>query len=352
VCTPSNGGAELAASGKRGPKKPTIYDVAKRAGVSTFTVSRVINRSGFVREETRQRVEAAIAELNYIPNVAARRLRTRRSDTVALLISEVTNPFWSSIASSVQEFFSNKRISVILANCRNDPGEMQKQIRLAVSQGVDGIILAPVGGDRKAVERVKGHELPSVVLDRGSELGVDSVRADSIGGAFALTELLLGLGHRRIALVNGPADHPTAIERFEGYANALSEAELDVEEGLISWGSYSVQQGERATKKILALSERPTGIFAANNVLAQGVLNVLNRNEIPVPGEMAVVGFDEVLPLSSFLTVVAQPSTEMGHLAAEMLFERIGGYGGAPREHVLPVEMHVRVSSGDRISVE
>jgi LacI family transcriptional regulator len=343
----------VSATRKDRRKKPTIYDVAERAGVSTFTVSRVINNSGFVREETRKRVEEAVEELGYVPSAVARKLSTRRANSIALLISDVTNPFWGRITSTIQEFFSGKGMIVILSNTRSDPTERRRQLDMALAQGIDGVIFVPVGqdplDDKAFVHELQRRNVPCVALDRDGDLGIDTVRGDSVGGAFALTEHLLSLGHRRIALVNGPHDHPTAVERHQGYASALNEADLAVDEALVRWGGYRMGHGVQATEELLALSDPPTAIVATNNWLAAGVLNALNAHGIQVPAGMAVVGFDELPSLSSFLTVIAQSVPEMGYLAAEMLYERIQGYDGDPREHVLPVELRVRASSGEPV---
>ena len=331
---------------RRDIKSATIYDVAERAAVSTITVSRVVNRSAPVADETRARVQRAIAELNFVPNAAASNLRAKKPDAIALLIPAITNPFWSTIAHSVQEYFTKRNVSVFLGSCSVNPGTMLKQLHMALAQGIDGIIMSPVGSDTNVCEQVKAKKLPCVVLDHCSQEGFDCVYGDSVGGATVLTGLLIERGHVRIALVNGPRKHPSALGRFEGYERALRKAGLQIDEQLVHWGPYDMDHGAEACRELLALSEPPTAIFAANNWLAAGTLNVLNAQGIVVPGTIAVVGFDEWPPLSSFLTVAAQPAAEMGKVAAEFLSERMRGYDGEPRERVLPVELRVRLSSG------
>ena len=257
--------------------RPTIYDVAERAGVSTFTVSRVMNDSGFVREETRAKVEKAIAELGYVPRAAARKLRSRRADVIGLILSDVTNPFWARVIEAVQQFFTEKGISVILGNTRSDLAEERRQIAMALAQSVDGVIITPLAdASAEQVAMIRERGVPCVVLDRRGDFGVDVVRSDSRGGAFALTQLLLDRGHRRIGLVTGDHDRSTAVDRYEGYREALEQAGLTVDATLVRWGPYTRDFGTEAASELLNADPRPTGIFAANNSLAQGVLEALN----------------------------------------------------------------------------
>jgi LacI family transcriptional regulator len=329
------------------PKKPTIYDVADLAGVSTFTVSRVINDAGPVRDQTRAKVESAIAELNYIPSAVARRLRANKSDMIGLVISDITNPFWAQVIAAIQRFFSDQGIGVILGNTQSDPEEERKQVELALSQSVDGIIMTPLlDSSQQVIDEVRARDVPCVILDRRGDFGVDVVRGDSRQGARELTELLLEKGHRRIGLVTGSRDRSTAVDRYQGYADALEAAGIEVEEALVRWGPYTRGFGAQAMDELLALDSPPTAVFAANNSLADGVLDTLRVRGRRVPGDMAVVGFDSIPTLDSFLTVAEQPAQRMGQVAAEMLQERIDGYDGPPRERVLPIKIRVRVSSG------
>ena len=329
------------------PKAITIYDVAEQAGVSTATVSRVINQSSFVTEETCQRVEDAIAELDYVPSATARRLSVGRSTSIALLISNLTNPFSAEVAAGVQSFCSEKSIGVILGNIRADPDMELGQLEIALAQGVGGILIAPGNQDDRVVAEIRRRGLPCVVLDARGDFGLDLVRGDSLGGAFELTKLLLDLGHCRIALVNARRDNSTARDRFVGYTRALNESNIEVDEALVKWGSalfYTMEYGAQATEELLGLQDPPTAIFAGNDFVALGVLGALTAFQVRVPDDMAVVSFDGItLP---FLTAVIQPALEMGRIAAEMLYERIQGYVGPPREHMLPVELRVSGSSG------
>jgi LacI family transcriptional regulator len=325
----------------------TIYDVAEQAGVSTATVSRVINSSSFVSKQVRQRVEDAIAELGYVPNATARNLSAGRSTSIALLISNLSNPFSAEVVEGVRSFFSEQEIGLVLGNIRADPDTELSQLDLVLAQGVGGVLIAPGSQDDLAVAEVKRRNIPCVILDARGDFELDVVRGDSYGGAVELTRLLLDLGHRRIALVNARRDNSTARDRFAGYAQAFKDAGIEVDEALVQWGPslfYTIEFGARATEELLALPDPPTAIFAGNDFVALGVLGALTARRVQVPDEMAVVSFDGItLP---FLTAVIQPAADMGRTAAAMLYERMQGYGGPPREHVVPIELRISGSSG------
>ena len=322
-----------------------MHDVARRAGVSTFTVSRVVNDSGFVREETRQRVEQAIAELSYIPNAAARRLRSARSHIISLLISDITNPVWARVTGAVQEHFSQYGIGVILGNTRSDLEEEARQLRIAFSQGVGGVIVTPYTFQSTSVAEIARRQIPCVVLGRRGDYGVDMVHFDHIGATHSLTKLLLEQGYRRIALITGPPDHSTAHDKFAGYSAALGEAGVRVQEELVRWGPYRRPFGIRATEKLLDLPAQPQAIVAGNNTLSLAVLETLGEREVEVPKDRGVVGIDRIPALYSFLTSAVADAEEMGRVAAELLYERMDGYEGPPRVVEIPFELHVRTSS-------
>ncbi|NLS76982.1 MAG: LacI family transcriptional regulator [Chloroflexi bacterium] len=326
-----------------------MNDVADRAGVSVFTVSRVVNNAGFVRDDTRQRVETAIAELGYVPSAVARRLRSSQYHAIGLLMSDISNPVWMATIAGIQSYFSDKDIGLVLGNDRSDLDEERRQLKIAFSQGVDGIIIIPLRDESRAVvEEIVRRGVPCVVLARSGDYGVDQVHADYRAGAYTLTQHLLAEGHRRIALLNGPRNLSVARERLSGYLAALTEAGILPDESLISWGPYTVAAGaERAHEILLTCPDLPTALMAGNNSIALGILEALGEHALEVPDDMAVACFSGTPTLYSFLTVMDAPHVEMGRLAAEMLYERMQGYDGAPRVHVLPEEMRVRPSSSN-----
>jgi LacI family transcriptional regulator len=323
-----------------------MHDVAARAGVSIFTVSRVVNQSGFVRESTRQRVEEAIAELNYVPSAAGRRLRSGKSHAVGLLMSDVANPFWNEIIVSIQAYLSDRGYGVILGNARSDLQEERRQLEIALRQGVDGFIAVPLRDESQVVPEILHRNISCVVLDRRGDFGTDVVRRDLYRATTELVELLLELHHQRIALVNGPRNHSGAVERFEGYGETLRQAGISVDEALVTWGPFTQSYAARATEALLKLPDPPTAVIAVGNMHAVGVLETLGAAEMVVPDDISVVGFDATPALFSFLTVAASNKSEIGETAAEMLYQRLQGYDGPPREQVFGTELHLRLSAG------
>ncbi|HVU14763.1 MAG TPA: LacI family DNA-binding transcriptional regulator [Phototrophicaceae bacterium] len=325
----------------------TIGDVARRAGVSTMTVSRVINNSGYISQETRERVEQAIAELGYVPNALARSLRFKQTKTIALIITDITNPFFTTVARGVEDTASEHGFSVIFCNTDESQDEESDYLTLMVQKQVDGIILVPAHSSRASAAFLQDHKVPFVVLDRriaGMEL--DTVRCDSEIGGYQLTRHLIDLGHRRIAMLSGPLLVSTSADRLAGYRRALDEAGLEHAE---FFGSLSNADGYRMAREALTAPQRPTAFFAANNLVAIGALRALLEQGIRVPQDLSVVSYDDLpesMIFDPFLTVVAQPAYDMGQQATRLLLNRLSGIDTtAPREVLLPAPIIARKSS-------
>lgn len=329
----------------------TIHDVAKRAGVSAMTVSRVINRANHIRPQTRERVEAAIAELGYVPNTLARSLRWKGTKTLALILSDITNPFFTTLGRGVQDAARAAGFNVIFCNTDESETEQAEQLVTLVQKRVDGVLLVPAASSAEPVAYLKRHKIPVVVLDRRVEdCLVDSVRCDSELGAYQLTRLLIELGHRRIAMLSGPARVSTASERVAGYQRALTEAGLEIAAELIFHGTYSPAGGRQMAQAALACTPRPTALFAANNFIAIGAYQQLREAGLRVPEDVSMATFDE-MPLTTliepFFTVVAQPAYDMGQRATQLLLARLNHTAvNECQEVILPFELIVRRSSG------
>lgn len=333
----------------------TITDVAKRAGVAPVTVSRVLNTAPNVNSATRARVEQAIAELGYVPNVAARSLRSKRTRTLAFIVPDITNAFWTTVARGVEDAAQTHGYSVLLCNTDEDLDKQQRYLDIMVSQRVDGVIIAPCDADAGNLARLRRHHIATVVIDRRIEgWDVDTVYSDSISGAYALTRHLIGLGHTRIAMLSGPEGAATAEDRIAGYRLALTGAGIPVDPRLIRRGGFSWQAGSELTKQILDEGLAPTAIFAANNAIALGVISALGERGLRIPGDVALVCFDDYPYIASFfpfLTVVAQSVYEMGATAAQLLLERLESPASLPaRRVVLPVRLIIRHSCGRALS--
>lgn len=326
----------------------TIGDVAKRAGVSAMTVSRVINNSGYISQETRERVEQAIAELGYVPNALARSLRFKQTKTLALVLTDITNPFFTTIARGVEDIASEQGFSVIFCNTDESKDDESEYLNVLVQKQVDGMLLVPAVSSPDSAAFLHERGVPFVVLDRRIPgVSVDIVRCDSEQGAYQLVWHLLDLGHRRIAILSGPAAVTTAADRVIGYRRALAEAGISRE--AVYYGAFTVEGGYQMARQALAVAPRPTALFAANNFIAIGALRALREAGLRVPEDMSVVAFDDLPPaivIDPFLTVVGQPAYDMGCQATLLLLDRLAGKGKAePQEIILPTELVVREST-------
>ncbi len=329
-----------------------IKDVAKLAGVAPITVSRVINNSGSVNPATRARVQQAIDELHYVPNTLAQSLRSKQTHTIALLLSDITNPFWTTIARGVEDAAAEKGFHTILCNTDEDPEKEATYLNLLLQRRVDGIVIAPTTNDKTRLTALKRQQLPSVLIDRRvAGFKSDIVCGDNRAAAERLTEYLIKLGHQRIALINGPDAISSAVERAEGYRAALHRHRLPIENDLIVQGEFKQESGYALVKRLADRQPRPTAIFAANNLIAVGALQALRELGWRVPADVALACFDDIPYASAiepFLTVVAQPAYEMGRTAARLLMERLAATRNLrPREVVLAPELIVRQSCGE-----
>ena len=328
-----------------------IRDVAKRAGVATQTVSRCINNSGYCSPKTRKRVEAAITELGFVPNRLASGLRSKRTNTLALVLTDITNPYFTTIARSVEDIASDAGYTVVFCNTDESISEEQMYIQMLLEKRVDGILLVPAQSTPNSVTLIQKHNIPVVVLDRRvPDVKTDLVLCDSEDGAYQLTQLLLSLGHREIAMLNCPICISTGQDRLNGYRKALLEAGIPESAWQEYQGSFTQESGYEMTRKAFANTPKPTALFAANNFIAYGALKALREMGVRMPEDVAMVGFDDLPPALvafPFLTVAVQPAYEMGQKAVEILLNRLSSTSsGCCEEVILPIEIVIRQSSG------
>ncbi|MGE5551864.1 MAG: LacI family DNA-binding transcriptional regulator [Bacteroidota bacterium] len=305
----------------------TIRDVAREAHVSTATVSRVINGSAPVNDETRFSVLGAIERLGYRPNGVARGLSTKKTKTIGLIISDITNPFFPEVARGVEDVLSVYKYNVILCNTDSQPEKEAAYIRLLLEKGVDGIIFASVRTDKSDLSDLERRGNPWVLAGRALPgIDRDCVTVDNVLGAYQATQHLLQLGHRRIGFVSGPFHVSASMERFTGFRQAAANHGLNVDELPVIEGDFRQAGGYAAAVRMLGLQPRPTALFVANDQMAIGALEAAHDLGVQVPEEMAVVGFDDI-PTASLhtiqLTTVAQPKYEIGAAATRMLLDKI-----------------------------
>ncbi len=329
----------------------TIRDVAKSAGVSPITVSRVVNRLANVNPETRARVEKAIEELGYVRNLAASSLRSKETYTIALILPDITNTFWTTVARGVEDAAQSDGYSVLLCNTDENQDKFKKYLNAVIQQRVDGVLVVPITSNTLHLSALENRKIPTVVLDRRVEKwDGDSVGCDSIASAQALVQHLLSLGHTQIAIISGPAATSTAEDRVAGYCLALCKAGITVDQRLIWRGEYRASSGRTMTRELLASGLAPTAILATNNAIAAGVLEEMKNQGMNVPSDIALVCFDELPEMERFfpfLTSVTQPAYDMGINATQLLLSRISARGPTrARQVILPTRLILRYSCG------
>jgi LacI family transcriptional regulator len=330
----------------------TIRDVAKRAGVAPITVSRVMNNSGYVKPETRRRVEEAAAELHYVPNMLAHSFRSKRTNTLALVLPDITNPFWTTVARGVEDVAGAQGFSVFFCNTDENETKQSRYLAALLRRRVDGVLLAPVTNDGTTVQMLLRQNVGVVVIDRKvKNIEVDTVRGDSIGGAYQLVRHLIDLGHRQIAALSGPANLSVSQDRVAGYAQALNEAGLTIDPSLVTFGDFTIESGRDRMQALLARRPRPTAIFAGNNFIAAGALTVMREAGLRTPEDISVVVFDDLPDPYVFepkLTVAVQPAYELGQVAAQRLLQKINHPATKMNDVcdvILPVQIIIRQST-------
>ena len=326
----------------------TAKDVARRAGVSTATVSHVINETRYVSEELRARVLQAMQDLNYRPNVIARSLRCKRTKNIALIVPDVAYPLLAEVAKGVEDTSYELGYSAILCESNGDPHRESACIKLLLAKQVDGIVFVTAGEDSNRIQTLIEQGIPVVVC--GSEspgVAVDTVIADDIGSGRRATDHLLQMGHRSIGCIAGPAGLYISEERMNGYRQAIEAHGSPWEKDLIIHGDFHCQGGYDAMMELLAREEPPTAVFACNDLMAMGAICAASKRRLRIPQDVAIIGCDDIA-LAAFtnpsLTTVAQPKQEMGAVAVKMLVSRIENSGRHPTRCVLPTELVIRDS--------
>ncbi len=329
---------------------PTIRDVAKHAGVSPITVSRVINNSGHVSEKTRARVEASIEELAYVPNMLGPSLRFKQTNTLALVLTDITNPYWTTLARGVEDAAQEKGYSVILCNTDESDQKQKQYVTMLLKRRIDGILLVPTDSTANSVATIQKQGVSVVVLDRAvPEKNVDVIRGDSISGAHQLAWHLIELGHHHIAILSGPKRVSTSVERVAGFNLAMQEAGLFHNLDNVYWGEFSQALGYECALQALQTEPQPTAFLAVNNFIANGALQAIREVGLRVPQDISVVSFDDI-PVAinpvPFLTVAAQPAYDMGYQATQLLLMRLQNKGPETfQKIVLPVDILIRQST-------
>lgn len=326
--------------------------VAKIAGVSIATVSRVLNNDPVVKGETKLAVDKAIKSSGYRPNRVAQRLRSTipSRKLIGLLIPDIQNPFYVDVIRGIEDFAYAQGSAVLIGNFSQDHKREKMYIDILRSESVNGFIVAPTTSMDQAVKDLIQEGNSVVCIDRGLiNFPVDIVKSDNENGAFKATEHLLKLGHKRIGLITGDPSIPTTQERITGYKNALAQNGIMVDEKLIIGKKSDFKSGVEIAAQLLDLPERPTALFTTNNLLTLGALETIHACGLSIPNQIAIVGFDDVYWANSLnppLTAVRQFGFEIGRRAIELLYQRLTDPKRLPINVEIKTELMVRKSCG------
>lgn len=319
---------------------PTIREVAESAGVSSTTVSHVINNTRFVSAGTRQRVDRAMKELGYRPNSLARSLRRGETNTLGLVLPDSANPFFAEMARAVESAAFSLGYSVMICNTEDDLVKEAHYVEVLTNKQVDGIIFIAAGDRSNALHRMHQGFPPVILVDRDlGEVQLDTVQADNRLGGYLAARHLIETGCRRLACITGSSNVTPSALRITGFTQAIEEAGLSCPADWICRGDFHPSTGYRAAQYLFSLPNPPDGIFACNDLMAIGALRAALESGRSVPADVAIVGFDDI-ELASYtippLTTIAQPKTEMAQLAVKLLVERISDGAQAARSLLLP----------------
>lgn len=328
----------------------TIKDVAQHAQVSVTTVSHVINGTRFVSEAARERVQQAIAALNYVPSALARSLKSSRTHTVGMMIPNNSNPYFAEIIRGIEDTCFEAGFNVILCNSDDDPLKQSQYVRVLSEKQVDGLIVLSSGGDSELIETLRSAGMPQVVVDREiDDLAADLVEVNHELGGYLATKHLLELGHRRIACIAGPQTLSPARQRVQGYQRALHELGVKVDDKLLRRADFTSAGGHAAMASLLKARQKPSAVFASNDLMAIGAICAAAEAGLSIPQDLSVIGFDDIA-LAAYsnppLTTIAQPKHQTGALAARLLMERIAQRDKPLRREILQPALCVRRSTG------
>jgi LacI family repressor for deo operon, udp, cdd, tsx, nupC, and nupG len=326
----------------------TIQDVARSAGVSTATVSRVLSAPEVVAEATRERVIAAVSQLGYTPNVAARNLRTLRTGKVLVTVPDISNPFFSQVIRGVEEAAQAAGYSVLLGDTRHDPEREEQYGQMLRRKEADGLIFLGHRLPDSLAEMVEAMG-PATPIVNGCEfsagLAVSSAHIDNARAAAEAMEHLYGLGHARVGVITGPLASPISRDRLAGAEDAAARHGQRLR---VAIGDFSIESGLTQALTLLAAPERPSAIFCFSDEMAMGVLEALRRAGLNCPADVSLIGFDDIRyaqHLDPPLTTVRQPMDRIGHEVVRLLLEILSGRAGPPQNLTLPHQLVLRAST-------
>ncbi|OIK13728.1 LacI family DNA-binding transcriptional regulator [Bacillus sp. MUM 13] len=325
-----------------------IVDVAKKANVSTATVSRVISNSGTVKKDTTERVLKAIDSLNYQPNILARQLRRLETKTILVIVPDITNTFFSKVLRGIEAVAIANGYQVLLGDAQNDADRESGYLNILKQRKADGMLLLTAKNNGQAIEEI-AKQFPVVLACEyieGSQ--IPTVSIDNVSSARKATRHLIELGHEKIGFLSGPFNSVLGRDRYKGFQQALAQSGLPTDSLLVQEGDFSFESGINLMQKFLAIDEPPTAIFAANDEMAIGAIKAIKAKGLSVPDDISIVGFDDIKFASIYepaLTTIAQPSFEIGEKAMELLLQLINDNSIDKKQYILEDKLIIRDSS-------
>jgi DNA-binding LacI/PurR family transcriptional regulator len=342
-------------------RQATLSDIAATVGVTPMTVSRVLNQNGYVSEKTRDRVLSVVKEMNYRRNGLARNLKRQRTDTIGLVLGDISNPYSTELARAVRQIATVNNYNLFICISEHSAEEDIAAFESLTSHSVDGIIVATRANDAgdEYLKSIVENNVPVVAIGRDfHHENVDSISADNLDGGFVATQHLIDLGHRRIGFIGAAFDQETKLKRLQGYFNALEKHGIEIDERLVTGRrearsgvpGYSTEEiGYEGMKRLLSVPNRPTAIFARNDFTAIGAMTAIKESGLRIPQDIAIIGFDDIplaVHMSPSLSTVRQPMRLQGQIAAELLLKRIESENSIEREErILNCELIIREST-------
>lgn len=341
----------------------TIREVAKKAGVSSATVSRVINNSDMVKDKTRDLVIRIIKEMGFAPSEIARSLSKKETKTIGVVVPDINNPFYGEVIKGVSLLADKSNLNILLCDTNEDTEKEKNSLHMLKEQRIRGIIIAPASDtnefNSEYLSILENMGIPIVLVGRDVKYSnFDGVFLDNVQGAYDGVNALIQNGHKEIVIIAGPQDSKPGRDRLGGYLKAFAMNGLEVKNDYIFYGNFKLESGYEITNSILQMKNKPTAIFTCNNMMTLGCIKALSEKNLRIPEDFALVGFDEIEILNTLnikISVISRPTFEMGQIAMEMLADRISkreSTGGASKRVTLMPELKLKgserlVSKGD-----
>ncbi|MDM5340952.1 LacI family DNA-binding transcriptional regulator [Fictibacillus enclensis] len=328
-----------------------MKEVAKLAKVSTATVSNVINNTKYVSDEVKKQVYDAMSELNYVPNTLAKSLRVRESRLIGVMISDISNPFFSLVVRGIEDGLAQGGYNTLLCNTDSNIDKEREYLKVLQGKRIDGIFVSSSGNSEEYFKEMWQIDIPLVFLNRCPKpLISDSVSTNNIEGAMLATEHLIKHNYKKIGIITGPQKISTGRDRFNGFKQAISLHDLTLNDHFIKYGDFTIQSGYELMKELLSDSCRPEAVLISNNQMTLGAYNYIQENGIRIPEDLAIIGFDDpewAAITNTPLTAVRQPAYEQGLEAASLMIKRISNtFHGDPQEIYISPSLIVRKSCG------